>query len=108
MKTMTTYHQRSDYMAGRVTFEDYYSSVAKAAHISYANADPAFLASVRQAIADGDEHLNRISLPIWDGRAIASKGALARAFALHGDFYSLAGGVCVHKQAAKNAVEARS
>ena len=102
---MTTYPQRSDYMAGRVSFEEFYRSVAKAAGISYSNADSAFLARVRQALTDGDEHLNSIPLHIWDGRAVMTAANVSRALKLHGDFYSLAGGVCVHKQAAKDAAQ---
>ena len=96
---MSEYPQRSDYMAGKVTFEEFYASVAKVAGISYAQSD--LLPRVKLALEAGDEHLNTIPLSVWDRRAAYTSAAVARSLKLHGDFYSLAGGVCVHKQAAK-------
>jgi hypothetical protein len=98
---------RKDYMDGRVTHADYYRSVAKAAGISYASADPAFLGRVRSALANGDEHLNTIPLAEWDRRG-SMLLSVSRAFKAHGDCDSLAGRVCVLKQAARDAVEAVS
>ena len=91
---------RQDYMDGAVTFEQYYTSIAEAAGISMAGSE--LMPDVKAALAAGDEHLNTIPIETWD-RIAAPRTWLATAFKAHGDFYSLAGGVCVYKQAAKNA-----
>ena len=91
---------RQDYMAGTVSFEQYYTSIAEAAGISMAGSE--LMPAVKAALAAGDEHLNTIPLGTWD-RIAAPRPWLATAFKEHGDSYSLAGGVCVYKQAAKNA-----
>lgn len=108
---------RSDYMAKRATHAEFYRAVNATAGYSlraeytYTN----FFRSVvtvrniveraRAALANGDEHLNSIPLPIWDGIASAHKAEIGRALRAHGDFYSLAGGVCCVKQAAKDAAD---
>lgn len=94
---------RKDYMEGRVTHEQFYSSVARAAGISFAQSD--LLPRVRTALEAGDEHLNSIPLALWDRRAEnpVTRANISRALKEHGDFFSLAGGVCTLKQAAKNA-----
>ena len=95
------YPQRKAYLRGEVSFEDFYESVAAAAGISYTNAST--LPEIQAALASGDEHLNTIPLRQWDIRAAQTQSVVGRALQLHGDFYSLAGGVCVHKAAAKKA-----
>ena len=95
---------RADYMSGKVSFADFYRAVANTAGISYRNADPAFLARVKAALASGDEHLNTIPLVEWDHRGCGLLAA-ARAFKAHGDFDSMAGRVCLLKQVAKDAVQ---
>ena len=95
---------RKDYMDGRVTHAEYYTSVAKAAGVSFA--DSQMLPKVRDALEKGDEHLNTISLTTWDAMALfpTCRANISRALKAHEDFWSLAGGVCTLKQAAKNAV----
>lgn len=94
---------RKDYMEGRVTHEQFYSSVAKTAGISFERSD--LLPRVKAALEAGDEHLNSIPLALWDNRAAnpVTRANISRALKEHGDFFSLAGGVCTLKQAAKNA-----
>lgn len=48
-----------------------------------------------------DEHLNDISLRDWDAISLEHKAELSNKFIQAGDFYSLAGGVCVAKAAAR-------
>ena len=96
---------RADYSAGRVSHADYYRAVAKTAGVSYRDADPKFMARVRQALADGDKHINSIALRQWDARAYSLLPRVADAFKAHGDYLTLAGGVCLIKQAARDAVE---
>jgi hypothetical protein len=92
---------RKEYMDNKVTFEQFYTSVANEAGVGYF--PPDFLDRVRKALADGDEHLNTIPIATWDRLAELVAPRIASALKKHGDFYSLAGGVCVMKQAAKNA-----
>lgn len=98
---MKEYPQRSAYMAGEVSFTEFYESVAKEAGISYENSS--LLPRIKHALAAGDEHLNTIPLSEWNSMAAMTYGPLKHAFKLHGDTFSLAGGVCVHKAAAKKA-----
>lgn len=93
---------RQDYMTGKVTFAEFYRAVNATAGLKITDAD--LLQRVRAALAAGDEHLNTIPLPVWDGRAMFARCALSRALREHGDFYSMAGGVCCLKQAARDAV----
>ncbi|CAB4146317.1 hypothetical protein UFOVP501_2 [uncultured Caudovirales phage] len=95
---------RAQYMTGKITFEQYYSAVADSAGITLSNS-PELIERCRAALAAGDVHLNTIRLHEWDAMARCSP-SLAFALKKHGDFYSLAGGVCTLKQAAKNAVAA--
>jgi hypothetical protein len=93
---------REEYMDGKVTFAEFYTSVANEAGVSYFA--PTFLDRVRIALAAGDELLNSIPLDTWDRLATGAALTIQSALKKHGDSYSKAGGVCVMKQAAKNAV----
>lgn len=94
---------RAQYLNKEVSFEDYYRAIAKDAGISFDNCSD--LPKFKAAIDRGDEHLNSIRLPYWDSWAIFSGDRLRAAFKKHGDFFSIAGGVCVAKQAARDAVD---
>lgn len=94
---------RQDYMNKLVSHADYYRAIYREAHISYVNSD--MLPRIKAALADGDEHLNTIPLWIWDGMSICTARILRPVFKAHGDFYSIAGGICAHKQAAIDAAE---
>jgi hypothetical protein len=95
---------RADYMSGKITFAEYYREIARIAGISWRNHH--FLPNVKAALASGDEHLNSISLATWDVIGTYSRGAIARAKREMGDAggVSMADIVCVHKQAAIDAV----
>jgi hypothetical protein len=95
---------RQDYLDGKVTHEEFYGSVAKLAGIDLSTAAPNLMSRVKDALADGDEALNTIPLALWDSMARASRVAIEPALKAHGDFWSLAGGVCTLKTAAKLAV----
>ena len=92
---------RADYMNNLVTFAEYYRAIAKDAGISFKNST--MLPCIKRALANGDEHLNTIRLSEWDVLSICAKHATAPAFKAHGDWWSIAGGVCVAKQAAIDA-----
>ena len=98
---------RQDYMDGKVTHADYYRSIARAAGISFELGPFELLRQVKEALVNGDDHLNTIPLSVWDRLATAAymNGSVIRAFKEHGDFWSLAGGVCLAKQAAKDAAK---
>ena len=94
----TTYPQRSEYMAGQVTHEQFYRSVARTAGIHLEHHPR--LNDFKVALANGDKYLNTIPLKQWDIWAVPYHGAISRSLKLHGDFYSDAGAVCTLKQAA--------
>lgn len=85
-------------MDGTVTHQEYYSSVALAARIMI---NRELAERTQKALAAGDEHLNTIPLAMWDHMARALQSILHKALQEHGDSYSLAGGVCTLKIAAK-------
>ncbi|MFN3612621.1 hypothetical protein [Tepidimonas sp.] len=96
---------RAQYMAGQVTFADFYRAVNETAGVRFAGRGGITLDEVKKALASGDEHLNSIPLVRWDALASGAEYALRSALKAHGDFYSQAGGVCCMKQAARDAVE---
>ncbi len=77
---------RKDYMDGKVTHQEYYSSVAKMAGISYKGSSE--LPRIRAALDQGDEHLNSIRLSDWDIRAFSNRRHTAPALKAHGDGWS--------------------
>lgn len=97
--------QRSEYMTGKVTFEQYYRSVYKLAGVNLEQAP--IMLRVIEALKSGDEHLNTIPISIWDRMAAGGQGTITRSLRAHGDGWSLAGRVCVMKQAAKDAAKSQ-
>ncbi len=93
---------RAQYMDGDATHAAYYGDLATSVGLSYAGCD--WIESVRNALRDGDDHLNSIPLATWDTRgAWMLQSRVARAaFKARGDSVSLAGLVCVCKQAARD------
>jgi hypothetical protein len=96
-------HTRKEYMEHRCTFAEYYGEIVKEAGISYA--ESALLPRIKAALRNGDEHLNTIPHRLWDIRAAQTRHILTPIFKARGDGYSMAGGVCVHKEAARIAAE---
>ena len=92
---------RDDMMSNKVTFEEYYTSVAKVAHIDFEYSG--YMPDIRDALAKGDYHLNNIPLEMWAQMALMVKAAIKKSLERHSDFYSTAGAVCTLKQAARNA-----
>lgn len=95
---------RKDYMANAGALHHaYYSELAAALGIKITNAD--LIERCKQALADGDEHLNSIPLQRWDVMAAGfrpNRSVLAE----RGEGWSLGTGVCCFKAAAKVAVAA--
>jgi len=96
---------RQEYMDGKVSFEDYYETIAQESGISFSRSSE--LPRIREALANGDEHLNTISMTYWDNLAYAAQPSTMPVLRAHGDGWSLAGGVCIEKAAARKAAEGR-
>lgn len=93
---------RKQYLDGEVTFEQFYRAVNQTAGLVF-SPDHALMPRILECLEQGDEHLNRIPLNTWDRLASWAQNSLTRALKEHGDFYSLSGGVCCLKQAARDA-----
>lgn len=95
---------RKDYMANSSELHHaYYSEIAVALGIKIT--DAALIERCKQALADGDEHLNSIPLQRWDNMAVSFRPD-RKVLEARGEGWSLATGVCVFKAAAKVAVAA--
>lgn len=94
-----------DYLDRKVTFEQYYRSVNKAAGITMVN--HRILPQVEKALRDGDIHLNTIPLVEWNliGENPIVRQNISRALKQHEDFLTQANIVCCLKQAARDAVK---
>lgn len=95
---------RKDYMEHRATHREYYGSIVKEAGIVFPADHPLVVAGA-QALSRGDEHMNTIPLSRWDDEAARRQAYINRALREHGDFWSMAGGVCVMKEAVRQAIE---
>lgn len=78
----------------------YYREVAKAAGL---RVPESVMRDVRKST---DPHLNDIKLDRWDRLTQGARSALSRALKERGDFYSLAGGTCAFKAAARIQLDA--
>jgi hypothetical protein len=87
---------RADFMEKRVNFSTYYRAILTTAGMTRFSSSRITLERVREALKT-DPHLNNIPLVEWEGIAGASALWLSKAFKLHGDFWSIAGGVCAMK-----------
>lgn len=92
-------------MANEVSHDEFYRAVAATAGIDWSQHP--IMPKVREQLAKGDVHLNGINLGWWDLQAASPvlSANLRRALKEHGDYYSMAGAVCVLKAAAKVAAE---
>jgi len=94
---------RKEYLGGKISHRDYYGSIVNECGISFSKDDGIVLLAKKS----NDKHYNNIPLGIWDAMAINNREMLSVAFRKHGDSYSLAGGVCVYKEAVRQATERR-
>jgi hypothetical protein len=89
---------RQDYLADKCTHSEYYGQFVtgeiKQRVMSYIGIE-----NIKKAINEGDEHLNTIPLRKWDAIAVPIIGGNLLREA--GDYPTLAGGVCIAKEAAK-------
>lgn len=86
----------------KAAHEQFYSEIAQEAGVKIS----AKLAQeTRQAIADGDEHLNTIKLERWDLIAEMWRHRIALVLRERGSHYTLSQGVCTVKAAARAAAQ---
>lgn len=96
---------REKYLDGEIAHADYYRMIYREAGITMKNSG--ILDECREALARGDEHLNDIPLQKWDMMAASyiNQEKLRQVFENHGDGCSMAGGVCIYKQAVRDAID---
>jgi hypothetical protein len=105
MKTDTTtetpFFTRQQYLAKECDHKQYYAQFVT----PYIIAMVTRIVGRKKLAASKDPHLNDIPLAVWDSMVphLVNVGAKMQK---RGDFLTLAGGVCVLKEAAKQAMEA--
>ena len=93
-----------DFWEGRVTRDQYCSSVAKAAGIDMSNSP--LLPRVREAMARGDEQMSNITWEEWDRLlTLPVWKNIERALEEHDDVWSAQTALYVIRQAAKEAAQ---
>jgi len=92
-------HTRKDYLNNLCTFREYYSQFVDQ---SVKNKVAQYI-GVSRIVASTDEHLNDIPLKEWDILSISSH--IGNKMRECGDFPTLAGNVCIHKEAARQLQE---
>jgi hypothetical protein len=105
MNTQTTQTEftRQQYLNNECSHREYYSQLVTK-EILNAVSRRFGIDKLKAAIQE-DERLNNIPLAAWDGLAENFHLGLRPIFKSLGDFYSLAGGVCVMKEAARQLIE---
>ena len=89
---------RQQYMNKECTHQEYYLPIAQECGISLVKSDIAWY-----CLRDADENFNQLtSLGQWDRIAVLSERCFRKALETRGDFYSLAGGLCILKAMARH------
>lgn len=95
---------RADYLAGRATHREFYGAIVREVGIRFRADDP-LVVKCRAALEAGDEHFNKVQVMAkWDAIAASFIGT-NRILREHGDYLTLAGGVCIAKEAIRQAIE---
>jgi hypothetical protein len=96
---------RADYLAGKCTHRQYYGQFVNPEILGRVK-NWIGLNAIKTALAANDEHLNTIGLAKWDS-FVTSKQLFNVSAKMKeaGDFLTLAGGVCIAKEAAKQLAE---
>ena len=92
---------RKEYIAGEVSHREYYGMLVKLAGIRFPDNHPLVL----KAKDSSDPHFNDIPLNRWDVAASGFEHAVRAIMPEIGDAWSLAGGVCIAKEAVRQAIE---
>lgn len=93
---------RKQYLDGDCTHSQYYSQFVDVAMKSRVLIRFG-IDKIKAAFAE-DEHLNNIPIAYWDGLAVPFTAYAANAMRLAGDYPTLAGGVCIAKEAARQLI----
>ena len=105
--TQKTYYTRTEYMndsqtdgfaAHRRYYGQFVNASTKSRVVSVIGKD--------RLLASTDPHMNDIPLKEWDALVPGLPGSAG--FAKAGDYYTLSGGVCLAKEAARQYVEAQT
>lgn len=102
---MMTRQQYLDTSNAHDAHQRYYGEIVEAAGGWKAFRLPFPIEAIRTAIAV-DRHMNNLRLHAWDACVPNIPGAAVTALKARGDFLSLGTGVCILKEAARQAVEA--
>jgi hypothetical protein len=103
--TQTETTLRKQYLNGEITHREYYAMLVKKAGIEYSETHPWVQGTLKYLQHDSyDDHLIHLN---WIGlKAIDMAYQVPNSvYKSVGDFYSLAGNCCIHKEAIKQAVE---
>jgi hypothetical protein len=103
--TETKLFTRKDYLAGDCTYRQYYGQIVRLAGIRLSKQDKLVKDCTPSNQRTVDEHYNHIGLPTWDTYSGSARRGISKAFKQCGDSWSLAGGICVIKEAVRQAVE---
>jgi hypothetical protein len=91
---------RQNYINGSVTFQQYYGKVIELMQIKFDKSHPL----VQKCLNSTDPHYNDTGLQIWDSYAPIYERNLRRVLKSLGDQWSLAGNVCMLKEAVRLAI----
>jgi hypothetical protein len=90
---------RKDYLEGRATHSEYYGQFVSAMHFAILNLE-------HEKIKNStDKHFNDIPLEFWQQLALPAPTYTARKMKEAGDYVTLAGAVCILKEAARQLKE---
>lgn len=92
---------REEYIAGKVSHQDYYKSLADACGIGGFDKD--FLFKVKKALDEDDFHLHSIPLHLWGNMCLRDmkNPHFDKVFKERGESNSLSTGVCMRKAKAR-------
>lgn len=103
-QAQTTTFSRQDYLNGKCTHRQYYAQFVNAITKSRV-ANWFGVEQIKEALQT-DEHLNNIPLAKWDGFVTCKQLInVSQKMKAAGDYLTLAGGVCIAKEAAKQLAE---
>lgn len=92
---------RENYINGKINHREYYGGILRLADFEMSPGHEL----VQKALKSQDPHYNDIPLILWDNIAMSGQAWTNTALKKVGDFWSLAGGVCLYKEAVRQAVE---
>lgn len=97
---------RAAYMAGEITHRQLFGHIAQACNLP--KFSESWMKRVKDALANGDEHLNTIPLQEWDNKVNGFSQRTKNIISQYDNGFSLAGGVCMLKEKARLQAEQES